>query len=255
LEMGFTINFEEAVFGTEKEITLEKKDACKTCGGGGAQKDSKIVNCPKCHGTGQIATHRRTIFGTIQSRTTCDRCEGQGKVPEQPCTACGGSGIARQEKIISVKIPAGIDDGQRIRIAGEGEAGYRGSSAGDLYLVIKVLRHKEFRRDGQDLFLELPVSFTQAALGTKINLNTLDGKIELKIPAGTQPGAVFKVKGKGVPRLGGGGSRGDLLITARVVIPNKLSKKEKEVLKQIAEDRGEVVEVDEGFWETIKDSF
>jgi len=255
LEMGLTINFEEAVFGVEKEITLEKKDKCKICGGDGAEKGSKIITCPKCHGQGQVTVHKRTIFGTIQSRSICDECEGQGKKAEKPCGGCGGSGITRQEKSLKIKIPAGIDNNQRIRIGGEGEAGYRGSVPGDLYLVITVLSHKEFKRDGFDLHKELPVSFTQAALGTKLQVETLDGKIELKIPSGTQPGTMFKVKSKGVPKLGGGGSRGDLFITARVVIPNKLSKKEKDALKQIAEERGEVVEVDENFWSSIKNSF
>lgn len=254
LEMGLTINFEEAVFGATKSITLEKKDKCKTCNGNGAEKGTKIVTCPKCHGQGQIVGQRRTIFGTIQSRTTCDRCEGQGKIAEKPCKTCNGSGVKGQEKTIEVKIPAGIDNGQRIRISGEGEAGYRGSTAGDLYLVITVLPHKEFKRDGFNLRKELPISFTQASLGTKMNLETLDGTIELKIPSGTQPGTVFKVKGKGVHYVDGRG-RGDLLITARVVIPHKLSKKEKEALKTIAEERGEVVEVDENFWSSIKDSF
>jgi len=253
LEMGLTINFEEAVFGTVRNITLEKRDKCKACNGNGAEKGTKIIICPKCHGQGQILTQRRTIFGTIQSRIACDRCEGQGKIAEKPCKVCKGSGVNRQEKIIEVKIPAGIDDGQRIRIAGEGEAGYRGSAPGDLYLSIRVLPHKEFKRDGFNLYKELPVSFTQAALGTKINLETLEGKIELRIPAGTQPGTVFKVKGKGVPYMNGRG-RVDLLVTARVVIPNKLSREEKEALKKIAEKRGEVVEVDNNFWENIKES-
>lgn len=254
LETELQIDFEEAVFGVEKVVTLEKREVCKTCSGSGAEPGSKVVTCPKCHGQGQIVISRRTVFGQIQSRTTCDRCEGTGKVPEVICRTCGGSGSLRQQKNISVKIPAGIDDGQRIRIPGEGEAGYRGSRAGDLYLVIKVRPHKEFKRDGVNLYKEVPVSFTQAALGAKIRVKTLDGEVELKIPAGTQPGTVFKLKGKGVPNLNGRW-RGDLLITARVVVPSKLTKKEKDLLRQVAAERGEVVEVDEGFWDSIKDKF
>jgi molecular chaperone DnaJ len=254
LEMGLSISFEEAVFGTEKTITLEKKDTCKTCGGTGAEVGSKVVTCPKCHGQGQIITTRRTIFGNIQSRTTCDRCQGTGKVPEKACSTCGGSGNLRQEKTISVKIPAGIDDGQRIRIAGEGEAGYRGTAAGDLFLVLQVKPHKEFTRDGFNLLKDLPISFTQAALGSKLIVPTLDGDIELKIPNGTQSGTIFKVKGKGVPHINSGG-RGDLLITVRVVTPNKLSKKERELLKSLAKERGESDEVDDTFWQSIKDTF
>jgi molecular chaperone DnaJ len=255
LEMGLQINFEEAVFGVEKNITLEKQDTCKTCGGNGAAKGSKVITCPKCHGQGQIRTTRRTIFGNVASSATCDRCDGMGKIPEVPCETCKGSGILRQEKTISVKIPAGIDNGQRIRIQGEGEAGYRGSGAGDLYLVIKVQSNKEFTRDGFNLHKELPVSFTQAALGAKILVKTLDGDIELKIPNGTQSGTVLKVKDKGVPHINNPKSRGDLLITVRVVIPKKLSKKEKDLLKQLADERGETVHIDESLWDSIKDSF
>jgi molecular chaperone DnaJ len=255
LEMGLKLTFEESVFGVEKTITLEKQDTCKTCGGNGAAPGTKVVTCPKCHGQGQIRTQRRTIFGNIASSTTCDRCEGTGKIPEVPCKTCGGSGTLRQEKTISVKIPAGIGNGQRIRIAGEGEAGYRGSSPGDLYLVMQVQSHKTFERDGFTLNTELPISFTQAALGTKIIFKTLDGSIELKIPSGTQSGTVLKVKDKGVPYLNQPGKRGDLLVTVRVVIPNKLSKKEKDLLKQLAQERGETVEVDQGLWENIKENF
>ena len=255
LEMGLSLTFEEAVFGVEKTLKLEKQDVCKTCGGNGAEKSSKITTCPKCHGQGQIRTTRQTIFGAVASATSCDRCEGTGQIPEKPCHTCGGRGILRQEKTIMVKIPAGIDDSQRIRVAGEGEAGYRGSGSGNLYLVITVKPSKEFTRDGFNLYKELPISFTQASLGAKLLVKTLDGDIELKIPAGTQAGTVFKVKGKGVPHINNPSHRGDLLITARVVVPKKLSKKEKELLKQLAKERGESVEIDEGLWDSIKESF
>ena len=161
----------------------------------------------------------------------------------------------RQEKTISVKIPAGIDDGQRVRVAGEGEAGYRGSEPGDLFLAIRVRGSKDFVRDGNNLLKDLPVSFTQAALGGKLIVKTLDGDIELKIPSGTQSGTVMKVKNHGVPRINNPSSRGDLLLTCRLVTPAKLSKKEKEILKQLAQERGEAVNVDEGLWNSIKDSF
>jgi molecular chaperone DnaJ len=255
LEMGLTINFEEAVFGAEKTITLEKKDKCKTCSGSGGEPGTKISTCPKCHGQGNIVTTRHTIFGQVQSRAACDRCEGTGKVPEQPCKTCGGAGSLRQEKTIMVKIPAGIDNGQRVRVTGEGEAGYRGSSAGDLYLVVRVLENKDFTRDGNNLLKELPVSFTQAALGAKLIVKTLDGDIELKIPAGTQNATIMKVKSHGVSHIDNPGHRGDLLITVRVITPAKLSKKEKELLKQLAQERGETVQIDDNLWQNIKDSF
>jgi molecular chaperone DnaJ len=177
------------------------------------------------------------------------------KIPETACAACRGSGVLRQEKTIAVKIPAGIDNGQRIRVQGEGEAGYRGSSHGDLYLVVKVSSSKEFQRDGFTLLKELPVSFTQASLGAKIILKTLDGDIELKIPSGTQSGTILKVKNKGVPHINDSSRRGDLLITVRVVVPQKLSKKEKELLKQLASERGETVQIDDNLWDNIKETF
>lgn len=254
LEMAMDITFEQAVFGVEKTITLEKQDTCKICGGSGAEAGSKVITCPKCHGQGQIVTQRRTIFGNIQSRVSCDKCEGTGKVPEVACKTCGGSGILRQDKTIKVKIPAGIDNGQRIRVAGEGEAGYRGSSAGDLFLVMRVGPAKEFVRDGFNLHKELPISFTQASLGAKLIVKTLDGDIELKIPSGTQSGSQFRVKGKGVPHVNNSSKRGDLLVTVRVVVPGKLTKKEKDLLKQLAKEQGETVEVDHGLWKNIKDS-
>lgn len=255
LEMSMVISFTEAVFGAEKTITLEKRDNCKSCKGTGAEGGGKVITCPKCHGQGQIRTQRKTIFGTIASSTVCDNCEGTGKVPEVACKACRGRGNLRMEKTLSVKIPAGIDDGQSIRIAGEGEAGYRGSSPGDLYLRLRVQPHKEFVRDGANLFKELPISFTQAALGAKLMTVTLDGQIELKIPSGTQSGARFRVKDKGVPNVNNPSKRGDLIITVRVIVPKKLSKKEKELLKQLAEERGETVHIDEGLWDSIKESF
>ncbi len=254
LEMQLNLTFEEAVFGVEKSITLEKKDKCPTCKGNGAEPGTKIETCPKCHGQGHIRTTRQTIFGNIQSNVTCDRCDGDGKIPVSPCHTCKGSGVLKQEKTLQVKIPAGIDNGQRIRIAGEGEVGYRDSQAGDLYLVMKVAPHKEFKRDGYNLYKDVPISFAQAALGAKIRIATLDGEIELKIPAGTQSGKVFRVNGKGVPHVNSG-KRGDLFVTVRVIVPNKLNKKEADLIKKLAEIEGESVEVDKGLWDSIKDSF
>src|SRR3989344_842576 len=255
LEMNMSVSFEEAVFGVEKEITLEKRDKCEDCKGTGAEGGGKVITCPKCHGQGQIRTTRRTIFGNIASAVVCENCQGMGKVPEKACKTCGGSGSLRREKTLSVKIPAGIDNGQSIRVSGEGEAGYRGSSPGDLYLRVRVQPHKEFKRDGFTLYKDLPISFTQAALGAKLMLETLDGTIELKIPAGTQSASQFRVKEKGVPNINNPGKRGDLIITAHVIVPNKLSKKEKDLLKQLEQESGEVVEVDEGFWDNIKNYF
>lgn len=254
LEMEIVLKFEEAVFGVEKNLDIEKKDKCPTCKGDGAEPGTKVVTCPKCHGQGQIRTQRRTIFGNIQSSVSCDRCDGFGKIPESPCHTCKGQGVLRQKKTLQVKIPAGIDNGQRIRISAEGEVGYRGTSPGDLYLAVRVAPHPDFKRDGYNLYRDIPVSFAQAALGAKTHVQTLDGEIELKIPPGTQGGKVFRVAGRGVPHINSS-RRGDLFVTARVIVPSKLNKKETELLQKLAELEGETVEVNKGFWESIKDSF
>lgn len=254
LEMPLTISFEEAVFGAEKTISLEKLDMCHVCKGSGAAPGAKVVTCPKCHGQGQIVTMRRTIFGNVQSAATCDKCDGSGKFPETPCSVCSGSGTLRRPKTLNVKIPAGIDNGQRVRIPGEGEVGYRGTNPGDLYLAIRVQPSKDFIREGYELKKEIPISFAQATLGTKVNLNTVDGEIELKIPAGTQSGKVFKVSGRGVPHVNSS-RRGDLLVTVRVVVPSKLNKKEKELLEELSRLGGETSEVHQSLWDSIKGSF
>ena len=247
LEMELTLTFEEAVFGVEREIQIEKKDVCQRCNGAGAEPGTKVDTCPKCHGTGQIRTSRRTIFGSLASVTVCDRCEGTGKIPEKPCAECAGAGTKRRKKTLKVKVPAGVEDGQRIRVSGEGEVGYRGSSSGDLYIRLHVKDHREFKREAENIYSEVPLSFYQAALGAKIMADTVDGKVELKIPAGTQSGKVFRLKAKGAPILNGHG-RGDHYVTVRVVTPTKLNKKEKELLKKLADEKGESVDIDDSLW-------
>jgi molecular chaperone DnaJ len=247
LEMDLNLTFDEAVFGVEKEITLQKVDVCEHCQGSGGEQGSKISTCPKCHGQGQIHVMRRTILGQVQTATICDRCEGTGKVPDVACKVCGGSGRLRRNKSLKVKIPAGVSDGQKIRVANEGEVGYRGSNFGDLYLNLHVSEKKGFRREGASIYSEVPISFYQAALGTKVPVDTIDGKADLKIPAGTQPGKIFRIKGKGVPILNSS-SRGDQFVTVNIVTPTKLNKKEKEALKKLAEEKGESVDIDESFW-------
>lgn len=254
LEMVLEIDFLEGVFGAEREASLDKKDACETCKGEGAEPGSKIITCPKCHGQGQILTHHKTILGNIQQARTCDECEGRGRVPEKKCKECAGSGVKQRTKTVKIIIPPGIDTDQRIKIPGAGEAGYRGSKTGDLYVRIKVRPHEYFKRQGQEIYSEVPISFYQAALGTKVEIATVDGPVELKIPAGIQSGKVLRLKNKGVPYLESN-KRGDHLATVRVVTPQRLSRKEKEILKQLAESKGETVDIDEGLWKKIKDSF
>ncbi|MBX4191500.1 MAG: molecular chaperone DnaJ [Candidatus Doudnabacteria bacterium] len=247
LEMDLDLTFDEGVFGVEKELTLEKKDTCQKCQGSGAEQGSKVSTCQRCHGTGRIKSARQTIFGAMETVTTCNTCDGSGKVPDKACTECKGLGHKRRVKTIKVKIPAGVENGQRIRISNEGEVGYRGSNFGDLYLRLHVANKPGFKREGSNVYSELPISFYQAALGTEINVTTVDGDITMKIPAGTQSETVFKLKGKGAPVLQGSG-RGDHFVTVKVVTPKKLSKKEKEIFKKLADESGESVNVDEGFW-------
>lgn len=234
LEMPLRISFEEAAFGVKKEISLEKKNTCERCGGQGAEPGTKVITCPKCHGQGQIKTTRRTILGNIQTSMVCDRCQGQGKVPETPCKECNGTGIKRGTKKITVSVPAGIDNGQRIRVRGEGEAGYRGSENGDLYIAIEVIPNPQFERRGSDVYKKEEITFAQAALGTTLETKSIDGNVKIKIPAGTQPGKVFRVSGKGIPHLNRPG-RGDMLVTVNIKVPNKLSKRQKELLKEFGE--------------------
>jgi molecular chaperone DnaJ len=247
LEMELDLSFKEAVFGAEKEIVLEKKDACPKCEGSGAEPKTKVVTCPKCHGTGQIRTMRRTIFGQVSTVTTCDRCEGTGKTAEVPCTECKGTGAVRRVKKLNIKIPPGVDDGMRIRIANEGEVGYKGSNFGDLYLRINVVEDTMFVREGYDILSEITVSISQAALGAEVEAETIDGKVSLKIPSGTQSGKVLRLKGKGVPQ-GDMKKRGDHLLTVKVATPTRLNKKQKELLRQLAKERGEKINEESGFW-------
>jgi molecular chaperone DnaJ len=187
----------------------------------------------------------------MTSVTTCDECDGSGKTAEHACRECQGSGIIRKAKTLKVKIPAGVEDGQRIRVSNEGEMGYKGSSPGDLYLNLSVGSHSKFSREGSTIFSEVPVSFYQAALGSEVEVPTIDGVVSLKIPAGTQSEKVMRLKGRGAHVLNGAG-RGDHLVTVKVITPLKLTKKERELFKKLADERGESVSVDEGFWSKFK---
>ncbi len=247
LEMDLELTFDEAVFGVEKEISVERTDTCEVCHGSGAQTGSKINTCSKCHGQGQIKITRKTILGQISTASICDLCEGTGKLPELVCPECRGRGIKKRTKILKVKVPAGVEDGQRIRVSGEGEVGYKGSNYGDLYINLNVAKHKNFRRQGAMIFSEVPISFYQAALGATIEIPVIDGRVSIKVPAGTQTGKEFRLKGKGAYILNSS-SRGDHIVTVRVVTPTKLTKKEKDLFKNLAEESGESVNIDEGFW-------
>ncbi len=232
LEVALTIDFSEAVFGTGKEIRLKKKTVCPHCRGNGAEPGSKIETCKTCGGSGQVARVQRTILGNMQVQMTCSACGGEGKTYAQKCLHCSGSGIGQEVAAIKVKIPAGIDNGESIRLSGQGEAGEKGAAAGDLYLRIRVKPDKRFERDGYDIKSAAEINFTQAALGDKIEIETVYGPVKLKIPEGTQSGTVFKLRDKGISRLQGRG-KGDQLVTVLVKTPRNLSRQQKKALEDL----------------------
>ena len=198
LQLQIEISFEEAVFGVKKEVTLKKLDSCDVCSGTGA-KDGELESCETCGGRGQVRRVQRTVFGAFQTVTTCPDCHGQGKFPKHPCHACRGSGVSEVKKEITIKIPSGVDNGSRLRVPGEGEAGQRGSKHGDLYVHIKVKPSEIFRREDNDLYLDLPITFSQAALGDDIEVPTLDKEVKIKIKPGTQSGTHYKLTSLGIP--------------------------------------------------------
>jgi molecular chaperone DnaJ len=238
LEMNVQIDFRDAVFGVKKEITLKRQDTCSDCKGNGARPGTKIAECTACQGSGQIRQVRQTILGSFAQAMPCSACKGEGKIPEAPCETCSGVGRFTQEQRINVDIPAGVDNDQAIRVVGQGEAGSRGGPHGDLFLHVHVAKSKEFERRGVDIYKDVPISFSQAALGSALLVKTLDGEIELTVPEGTQSGRLFRIKQKGVPKLNGGG-RGDLYIRAVVVTPQKLGKREQELLAELSSLRHE----------------
>jgi len=235
IETSMQIDFKEAVFGVEKVIEIYKTVPCPVCSGTGDDPNSKIITCPTCKGRGQIEQVQSTFFGQFRTAAVCPDCGGQGKKAEKKCSKCAGQGVVKELKKIKVKIPAGIGNGETLRLAGEGEAGLRGGRPGDLYITIQVRPDPKFKREGNDIIVKLPISFSQAALGDKVEVDTLDGKYKLKIPSGTQSGKVFKMRGKGVPYLHGRG-RGDLLVEVAVKTPTKLNRKQKELFKRLAEE-------------------
>jgi molecular chaperone DnaJ len=254
------VTLKEAAFGLEREIRVPRVEKCGTCGGSGAAAGSKPRTCLACAGTGQVQYTQNTPFGRVVQSRTCERCRGAGEIIEKPCPTCRGAGSVRKTRNIKVKVPAGVDNGSRLRLAGEGEAGTRGGPPGDLYVYIHVKKHRFFNREGDDLICEIPISFVQAALGDEIEVAALEGNEKLKIPEGTQAGTVFRIKGKGVPHISGFG-RGDQHIRVKVITPSKLSEKQKELLREFARlgnaeaSQGKAQSGDKSFFEKMKDAF
>lgn len=255
LRYDLTISFEEAVFGTEKTIEVARTESCPTCGGTGAAPGSKRRTCDKCGGSGELRQVQRTAFGQFVNIVTCDKCRGTGTIIEEYCPECRGRGTVRRRRKISIKIPAGVDDGARLRLAGKGEAGVNGGPAGDLYVFIRVTPHERIHRSGFDLLVEQQVSFVQAALGAEIEVESLDGRVKLRIPPGTQNGTRFRIEGKGVPRMRSAG-RGDLFVVVKVMVPTKLNDRQIKALLDFAEASGEQVSPpDRTLFQRIKDAF
>ncbi|MFN8544321.1 MAG: molecular chaperone DnaJ [Candidatus Binatia bacterium] len=236
LQYRLDLTFEEAARGAEKTITIPRTSPCETCEGRGAKPGTQPRPCPQCRGTGQI----RFQQGFFSIAKTCGQCNGNGSIVANPCPTCGGAGTERRAHTLSVKIPAGVDTGSRLKLRGEGEAGASGGPSGDLYVVIEVQEHPLFVREGADIICDVPVSFAQVALGAEIEVPTLEGASKVKIPAGTQSGQVFRLKGKGIPDLGGYG-RGDEIIRVMVETPRKLSARQRELVQEFARESGEEV--------------
>ncbi|HEB75918.1 MAG TPA: molecular chaperone DnaJ [Nitrospirae bacterium] len=248
LRYDLTVSLEEAVKGVEKELKLPSWQTCGLCRGSGAKPGHEPVTCPDCNGSGQ----RRFQQGFFSVTRTCSRCGGSGRFITTPCPECGGDGRVRKFRTLSVKVPAGVDTGSRLRMSGEGEPGSNGGPPGDLYIVVTVKPHKFFKREGLNLYCDVPVSFTQAVLGAEIEVPTLYGSEKLRIPPGTQSGKEFVIKGCGVPRLGGH-SRGNLIVRIYIDVPKKITRRQRELLEEFASLSGD--EVQRGFVEKLKEFF
>lgn len=235
IQKDIELTFAQSVFGVVKTIDLYRSMSCERCGGSGGEPGAKLVSCANCAGRGEIRTVERTVFGSVQIQQTCDECHGSRKKSEKTCIRCRGSGVSRELRKLEVKIPAGAEDGGVMRISGGGEAAPHGGASGDLYLRIRVIPDRRFERHGFDILSEAVIPFTTVALGGVVSVDTVHGRFELKIPNGSQPGAVFRLRGRGVPR-GGRGEHGDHLVEITIEVPKKLSQKQKQLLEEFRED-------------------
>jgi molecular chaperone DnaJ len=241
LRLDLKLDFRDAVFGGEKEIRISHLEHCNTCDGSGAKPGTKPRTCSTCSGSGQVRRATRTPFGSFTQVAVCPTCNATGQMIEEKCEICGGSGQRQENKKLKITIPAGVDNGTRLRVSGEGDAGQRSGPAGDLYVFLFVNEDSEFRRDGINVLSDLKISYLQAILGSKLDVPTVDGKEEITIPAGIQPGTVLTLEGKGVPRLGNPVARGNHLLTIAIAIPKSVSAEERELLEKLAALRGDKV--------------
>ena len=255
LQYRVNLSFEEAIFGAEKEVHYNREATCKTCSGSGAKPGTSPVTCGRCHGQGVINVDTQTPLGMMRRQVTCDVCHGTGQEIKEPCQTCHGTGHEKQSHKVSVKIPAGVETGQQIRLAGQGEAGFNGGPYGDLFVIINVNPSDKFTRDGSTIYYTLNISFVQAALGDTVEVPTVHGNVEMTIPAGTQTGKTFRLKGKGAPRLRGG-SQGDQHVTVKIVTPTKLNDAQKEALLAFAKASGDekIAPQKKGFFNKVKDA-
>lgn len=255
LKYELEIEFEEAAFGVKKDIHITRNETCTECKGSGAKPGTGAETCKACGGSGEIRFTQNTVFGRVMNVRPCDECRGEGKVIKEPCPQCMGRGSVRKSRKITLDIPAGVDTGSVMPLRGEGEPGLKGGSNGDLYVYMRVKPHKLFKREGINLYSEIPISFTQAALGDEIDVPTLEGKMKYSVPEGTQTGTTFRIKNKGIPSLKNK-MKGDLYFTVRVSVPKKLSEQQKELLRKYAEISTDNVD-DQGksFFDKVKDAF
>jgi molecular chaperone DnaJ len=254
LQYRVDLTFEESVFGVEKEIEISRDEVCETCNGSGAEPGTTPKRCPTCNGAGEVRQVRQTILGSMVQVATCPTCNGQGETIDTPCHTCQGRGQVRKTRKKVVNIPAGVDTGTQIRLAGEGQPGVNGGPNGNLYIVIQVKQHKYFRRREYDILMDLNVNVAQAALGAEVEVPTVDGPDTLRIPAGTQPGKVLHLRNKGVPHLRGNG-RGDQLVVVNVEIPSRLNQEQRELFEQLAKSLGSEVRPQErGFLDWLKEA-
>lgn len=253
LRYDLEITLDEAFAGTTNEIQFSHLAQCETCKGSGAQPGSLVVPCDRCAGSGIMRTVRQTPLGQFVTQTTCSNCGGEGHVISQPCASCHGRGRREVERKLSVRVPAGVDDGSRIRIGGNGEAGIRGGSAGDLYVYLTIAPHPLFKREGLDTFVDIPLSFPQATLGATFNVPSLEGELPLTIPPGTQSGTTLRLRGRGMPSVRGT-QRGDHHVTVYVAVPTKLTKRQRELLEEYARVGGDSIE-EKSFLERVKEAF